>query len=305
MAQKFFMLTLGSASPGNDRLPRRVFDAFLAISSFGNIVVMTYTAARVKQEIAKEGILPYPKFFAQNTDLSLGRFLHWVRRKPAIFRPLSPILKLSWFAPEHHTEKTPVGALILHFVSCVLLLLVTWNQDPNHTYSFLSGVYTYTVHAFFGAVMAAGILYLRFSSREDWRLKAPGINPILSITAAVLYLIGSLFPVIISWVKPSNSDAPGRLPWYLVPTLAWCAIAFGGLWWLGFIGNAKRIQKTRGTVFKLQREPTFVRDPPIDGSPIQVHETVYLAWVAMENEDFEDDHTPTSSSFAPPLKMGV
>jgi hypothetical protein len=50
------------------------------------MIVMTYTAARVKQEIAKEGILPYPRFFAQNTDLSLGRLLAWLRANVGQYR---------------------------------------------------------------------------------------------------------------------------------------------------------------------------------------------------------------------------
>jgi amino acid transporter len=39
-------------------------DGIIAISIFGNILVATFTAARVNQEIAKEGILPFSLFFA-------------------------------------------------------------------------------------------------------------------------------------------------------------------------------------------------------------------------------------------------
>lgn len=74
VAQKFFELTFGTLGSASDT-GARIFNAFLAISSLGNIIVMvsqlspwastpctsanmtfsqTYTAARVKQEIAKE-----------------------------------------------------------------------------------------------------------------------------------------------------------------------------------------------------------------------------------------------------------
>ena len=43
-------------------IAKRVMSAMIAFSIFGNIVVMTFTAARVKQEIAKEGILPFSLF---------------------------------------------------------------------------------------------------------------------------------------------------------------------------------------------------------------------------------------------------
>lgn len=37
----------------NGGVASRVLNAFMAISGLGNIIVMTFTAARVKQEIAK------------------------------------------------------------------------------------------------------------------------------------------------------------------------------------------------------------------------------------------------------------
>jgi hypothetical protein len=45
VALLFFQLTFGSISNDNDQ-PKRILSAFMAISSFGNIVVMTFTAAR-------------------------------------------------------------------------------------------------------------------------------------------------------------------------------------------------------------------------------------------------------------------
>jgi len=45
VALTFFQLTFGAIS--KDKIqPHRIFSAFLAISSFGNIVVMTFTASR-------------------------------------------------------------------------------------------------------------------------------------------------------------------------------------------------------------------------------------------------------------------
>jgi amino acid transporter len=73
VATLFIQYTIGTASE-DGTLPQRILATFMAVSSFGNIVVMTFTAARVKQEIAKEGILPGAKFFAQTKNLSFGRF---------------------------------------------------------------------------------------------------------------------------------------------------------------------------------------------------------------------------------------
>ena len=45
VALSFFQLTFGAVSK-DDTQPQRILSAFMAISSFGNIVVMTFTAAR-------------------------------------------------------------------------------------------------------------------------------------------------------------------------------------------------------------------------------------------------------------------
>jgi amino acid transporter len=45
VALSFIQLTFGSLS-GDDNQSQRILSAFMAVSSFGNIVVMTFTAAR-------------------------------------------------------------------------------------------------------------------------------------------------------------------------------------------------------------------------------------------------------------------
>lgn len=45
VAELFFEMTFGALS-NNDKQPQRILAAFMAVSSFGNIVVMTFTAAR-------------------------------------------------------------------------------------------------------------------------------------------------------------------------------------------------------------------------------------------------------------------
>jgi hypothetical protein len=45
VAREFFAATLGHSDPGNTT-PARILSAFMAISSFGNIMVMTFVASR-------------------------------------------------------------------------------------------------------------------------------------------------------------------------------------------------------------------------------------------------------------------
>ncbi|KIX08129.1 uncharacterized protein Z518_02785 [Rhinocladiella mackenziei CBS 650.93] len=302
VSQSFFQLTYGALAPG-DNTGARIFSAFLAICSLGNIIVMTYTAARVKQEVAKEGVLPWPKFFGQNKDLSFGRMLRWAQRSTFINRPFGRLLQMRWLAPEVHSEKTPVGALLLHLITCIVLIFATYGETPQNAYVILTGIAAYVVNACFGSLLALGILYLRFSKKENWREKTRNTRPWLSVLCATVYLIGNLFPVITSWVKPeaalsqvedssSLSDLeevldPSAQPsqtvtWFIVPTVGWSVLGFAALWWLVAILVVRRIERRSHTEFTIQKEVDFDEDPPNSDNYVQVHETVYLSWKGKE-----------------------
>ncbi|KAJ5088895.1 hypothetical protein N7456_012511 [Penicillium angulare] len=55
--------------------------AMVAISAFGNVLTITFAQARVNQELAKEGVIPLPKFWASNWPFgspSAGLLLHFI-----------------------------------------------------------------------------------------------------------------------------------------------------------------------------------------------------------------------------------
>ncbi|KAH7166313.1 amino acid permease-domain-containing protein [Dactylonectria macrodidyma] len=301
VAQRFFELTLGQVS--DDKTGIRIFNAFLAIASMGNIIVMTYTAARVKQEIAKEGIIPFAKFFASDRDLSLGRLLKWLQKKGWF----TSILRIRWFSPEEHTERTPVGAFILHLISCVVLIFATWGMTPDNAYTLLTSLSAYTINAFFGTFLGIGILILRFrgppategvdnaQSRSAAPLTWSGmtgkrINPALSVTCALIYTIGGLWPVVNTWIKP-NSDITQTIKWWLAPAISWIIIASGVVWFLGFVAIAWRTYRNHHKVFVVEKKPHFEdadgfasddKEGRGSGGLVLVHETVFLSWVGKE-----------------------
>ncbi|KAF5861198.1 hypothetical protein ETB97_000511 [Aspergillus alliaceus] len=54
---------------------------FMAISAFGNVMTVTFAQARVNQELAKEGVIPFPKFWASSWPFgspSSGLLLHFI-----------------------------------------------------------------------------------------------------------------------------------------------------------------------------------------------------------------------------------
>jgi len=255
---------------------------------------MTYTAARMKQEMAKEGILPFAKFFAQNTDLSIGRLLAWLRARGRFVA----LLKHRWLSPEYHAERTPVGALCLHFTFCIVLILATLRLSPNDAYTLMTTLTTYVVNCFFGALLAIGILALRFHgpppttavesedaavdetvlSEQQQRQQQRPMSPLplppptwrdyagrrfphwLSIGCATLFALVNVYPVVVLWVPPTGqyiATAPLTNHWYVVPLVAWCVLGLGALWWLGFLVVAWRQERRGHRVFVIERKPEF------------------------------------------------
>jgi hypothetical protein len=309
VAQEFFYIIFNAYPEGSSTNPKRyeikrAINAFLAISSFGNIVVMTYTAARMKQEIAKQGFLPFTSFFAKNRDVSFGRFLMWLEggeRKsnnqpsknghPSVLQPhrydapkvagnRKPRNRLFKFLnPSNHREKTPVGALVLHFTSCIILILATYNTSASNAYSVLSGLIAYLTSAWFGFFLALGILILHFRGpprtqpaqtprhhrvpnqgpiQRSWAQMTQGsVNPKLSIFCSFLYLVGNLYPIITAWIPPSNLFNQKSLAWWVVPVISWCVVAFSTLWFLGFIGVARYKFQRGSSEFVYLCEPDF------------------------------------------------
>ncbi|KAJ3490823.1 hypothetical protein NLG97_g5703 [Lecanicillium saksenae] len=322
VAQEFFARVFNS----NDRAEQTV-NAFLIISSFGNVVVWTFTAARMKQEIAKQCYLPFSKFFAIDKDVSLGRFLLWL----ASFRSESSnrnSRRIAFLNPANHREKTPVGAFTLHLSSCIVLICATWGMDADDAYSTLSSLFSYLLAAWFGAFLATGILILHIwgppatqpirtpnhrgpagqaAVRKSWKDITKGsVNPKMSIICAVLYLIGSLYPIIARWVPPPSKKGAEkrRVVWYAVPLAAMCIMVFSTLWFLGFLAIAKYKRWRYKLEFSRVSKPEFDwaerRDAPATeehghesdvasvrrlGGLILTHETIYPAWTRYRDEE--------------------
>ena len=164
------------------------------------------------------------------------------------------------------------------------MILATINLSPTAAYEILVDLYSYTVVAVFGFAIAIGMLTLRFSSRAQWRQKS-SFNPFLSIFSALIFGIGSAYPIIASWVPPNGEFAKQTtlaVAWFTTPTIAWSILCLGVVWYIGFNFYALRRARKDGVEFQVQKVPEFERDPPPDGPPVQVYETVFLAWVAEE-----------------------
>ena len=102
---------------------------FIIISAFGNIAATSFAQARVNQELGRDGLLPFSRFFAGKNE---------------------------WDSP------TP--GLFLHWLVSVLVIVV---PSPGEIYNFLVDIGGYPVSVI-SVSISLGLLYLQTSPTENW-----------------------------------------------------------------------------------------------------------------------------------------
>jgi amino acid transporter len=123
VAGLFFRNVFGN-SAGARSLP-----AFVALSNLGNVLAVSFAHARLNQEFAKEGLLPFSRF--------------WASMKPF---------------------NAPAPALFLHWLITVIVLVA---PPAGPAYNFITDLYTYP-GAWINGFVTAGLIYLHFTKSERW-----------------------------------------------------------------------------------------------------------------------------------------
>ncbi|KAL8997827.1 MAG: hypothetical protein Q9169_002999 [Polycauliona sp. 2 TL-2023] len=221
-----------------DEIAPRVMSGIIAFSIFGNILVMTFTASRVKQEIAKEGILPFSLFFAKSTTTPYA----WFKRR-------------FWPSRSKILEQSPVTALLLHWVFSVILVAATASTSTAIAYLVLVLLYCYTLVIIVGFFVATGVLYLRYTKRREWTDNL-GFKPWGGPTAAIIYSSGCAFMIVGVFISPGE-DSPFSytrtgVRHYIVPAVGLGAFLMGYVYYLVF---AKLIPRWRKEILVVEREP--------------------------------------------------
>ena len=111
--------------------------------------------AAVKQEIAKEGILPFWSFFARNKTTLAAALLARMRKGQE-------------GEDEKDLEESPSPALILHWVFSVLLVAVTAGLRPTAAYSILVSTFSYFHVLLAGFFVGLASLWKRFRGGSEW-----------------------------------------------------------------------------------------------------------------------------------------
>lgn len=134
---------------------RRFLPLAVALGCAGNVMVVTFALARLNQEIARNGLIPFSRFFSSNAPFN-----------------------------------SPSGGLLLHYVPSVLVLTI----PSGDVYSFILEVEGYPGQIFAVAV-SAGLICLRFKRPDlerPYKAWIPGVLIRMAISGALI--LAPFFP---------------------------------------------------------------------------------------------------------------
>lgn len=299
-----FLHYLFDETAGPD-VARRVMAGLICLSIFGNVIVMTFAAARVKQELAKEGILPFSLFFAKGYITPWSWFRRSLGGGP---REKGDSSQYSIDAAAQY-ERSPAAALFLHWLSSVILVAATAALMPSTAYALLLSLYSYVDHILIGALVSGGLLYLKLDAwrkkpRRRWSSIDNRYIPFLSPVHVVVYFLATIILLFTAFVPPADgspftSEIIGY-PWYILPTIGCTSFFWGVVWWFGL----KFVRWRRRINFTVEREACLERDRR--GNYVQIAEIItHRRDIIVSGDTCKDDgESQTSSSSASPASLG-
>ncbi|EFX05089.1 high affinity methionine permease [Grosmannia clavigera kw1407] len=111
----------------------RALSVFVALSAFGNVLAVIFSQGRLVQELGREGVLPFSRFWTSN-------------------RPFN----------------APLAGLFEHWAVSVIIMLA---PPPGDAYNFILNLISYPL-AIVNSFVAAGLLYL-YINRTAWNWNPP------------------------------------------------------------------------------------------------------------------------------------
>ena len=255
----------------------------------------------MKQEIAKEGILPYSLFFAESYDFSLDRLL-------GKHTPKADVNSM-------YSEKTPAATLALHWTFTTILVIVPvltiqpQPYSPTPAYTFLASVFAYVINVSCFVAISFGLLCLRFTPRVRWAQKSAFKHPSVSIIAALILFIGCLFPLIFVWIPDpafkTLSRTSNLVPWFVIQTTGLGLLILSFIYWVGFRAYVSIRSAREGKTLHIKREPKFKHD---SGGLTQILEIVTLDWkreVGMRLDEIEETDDGLASTVGSPRSDSI
>jgi len=209
---------------GSNPFVRHALPVFISLSALGNVFAQSFAMPRVKQELAKEGILPFSRFWASDWPFNAPTgaiFLHWLVTTALILG--------SQVGSGSQTAASQVS-VVYTFVTNVFIYTGNWikreSSSSSSLFSFSSNqsMLIWDVSLVF---LACGLLYLNFTPSERWAEQRTTFHstPLLTIfwILSLLFVLGAPF-------TPNNLIP--AIPFYVVPALGTSMLGIGTVYWL-------------------------------------------------------------------------
>ncbi|KAF3941166.1 hypothetical protein ABW19_dt0207065 [Dactylella cylindrospora] len=167
---------------------------FIGLSALGNVFAASFALSRAKQELGKEGILPWSRFWASD----------WPRQAPS-------------------------GGLFLHWIFTSIWVLALGRYESGYTFLNTYATYCRTLINIF---LGIGLLYLQYHPRSTWREERTNFHVKWPFTVA--WTIFNLYLAFAMFVPNCAISGFGVNNYFAIPVTGICVLIGGVLYWVGF-----------------------------------------------------------------------
>ncbi|KAI1638073.1 amino acid permease-domain-containing protein [Biscogniauxia mediterranea] len=221
-----------------------VLPFFVIVSAAGNIAATSFAQARVNEELAKDGLLPWSRFWSSSPSSSSssssssasgekkaarnrGSNTSFPSPKGSSARPAKTAITTST-TRTRRTAPPPSRGLLLHWLVTVAVIVL---PPTDRIYNFLVNIGGYPVSVVSVAI-GAGLLHLRANSSRSgshspWRSPLPAPRP-----AVLVFLVFNTLLLVLPWVPPRAAPgAESGFPYYAYPATALAVLGSGAVYW--------------------------------------------------------------------------
>lgn len=187
LAADFFAIAFGETA-------KKAASVFIALSALGNVMSVIFSQGRIIQLLGREGVLPFPKFFATS-------------------RPFN----------------SPFVGLFEHWVVCVITILA---PPPGDAYNFILNLISYPLNVI-NFLVAVALLYLNVQAKRgkvQWNAPLKATIPVIIFFGlSSLYLIIAPY---IPPAESQKHAVYNDLPYYVHCVTTWGIFFIGFVYWI-------------------------------------------------------------------------
>lgn len=259
LAGRLFIAILGK------EIGQKVLYSLLAISVFGNLLTMSFGAGCVKQEIAKEGILPFSRFFAKANQTPLS----WITSRGCLLPRRLP----------REIEQASITGLFLHWISTMVCIIATTWLRPKIAVSIWVTLDGFAIRLLIPIFVSGSPIYLKLRRSCGWERVSSyncGLIPALVTFSVLMTVFWADF------TKPAVHFASVK-SYYILPLIALTSFSWGMVWW----ARPRTLESVRREKLIAIRTAAIKRRPGPEY--VQVSEVIGIEWQArLSRHDLEN-----------------